>query len=290
MAATGFEIDLDLPITPEARVAATLASVSPTIPDDAFAMSDDIKRWPAGITWLPWGIGNITTAPSDCVTQYAKTARELPAVVVQPAFLLHDALTCSTLGPSLQLLARRVETNLDVYASAAFAAELETATQSGGVGLVGNATYTPAVASGTAVGLQRAFFDLEDHLATTLHGALGVIHLPAGLLTVAEAATLVTWRDGAFRTSTGHAVIGDAGHRGTAAPEGQSAAAAGERWIYASGPVLHRIGEIERMDSDVDGDSQVFIEHNDNRPLRERYGVVAFDPATLGAALVTLPS
>lgn len=291
MAATGVEIDIDLhpTVKPEARDRGLLLAASPGIPDSAFSSDDARRRWGNGITWLPWGVGNISTDPADCVTEYDQVARELPAPLIQPAFMLYDALTCSTLGPSIQLLAGRVMTNLDVFASAAFAAELETAAASGGVGLVGNATYTPAVASASAVNLSVGLADLEDHLADVLHGTKGVIHLTAGLLTIAVADGLVEWRDGQYRTATGHVVVGDAGHDGTAAPHGQSAATSGTKWIYATGPVHHLIeSEPRGIVSDVDGDTQVYVLHNDNRPLAQRLGVLAFDPATIGAALVTV--
>lgn len=288
MAATGMEIDINPPVRPVTRERGTLLAAAAIIPDEAFVRDGDERRWPYGVTWLPWGTGNISTDASDCDVVYDMVARELPDVVIQPAFLLYDALTCSTLGPSIDLLAERVFANLDVYASAAFAAELETATQSGGVGLVGNATYTPAVASASAVSLRVGFSNLEDHLADVLHGALGVIHLTPGLLTLALADSLIEFRDGQYRTATGHAVVGDAGHDGTAAPHGRGGASAGEKWVYATGPVLYREGDIRGITSDVDGDTQVYLLHDDNRPLATRAGVVAFDPATIGAALVTV--
>lgn len=287
MAATGGETALNLP-GPERRDRGLLLDVMQTIPDEWL---DDPSRWPLGVNWLPWGVDGVTTAPADCDVEYDKQPGSLPNVVIQPAFLIYKHLQCSTLGP-VNLLAERVFEKLDLATSAGFAAELELAAQSGGVGLVGNATYVPAVDSSLAVSLARGFADLETHLADVLDGGEGVIHLTAGLLTIALAESLVEWRDGAYRTATGHRVVGDAGHDGTTGPEGESDAADGQAWIYATGPLFHRVQPIDGVgldgDEAADGNSQIYVARNKRRPLGERHGVIAFDPNTLGAALVTI--
>lgn len=250
------------------------------IPDSAFDSPRDAERvWLDGVTWAPWGTDGLTTLESECATVYNKTSGEIPAYVTQPAFLLYESLTCSTLGLSLATLAGRVRKNLDVFASAAFAAELESGAVSGGNSLTDGTTV-----NATAAELTRAIHDLEQHLADTLHGATGVIHLTPGLLAIAG--DEVEWRDGAYRTRTGHLVVGDAGHSGTPAPTGQSNASATQAWIYASGPVFYRQGSIKGLDGIAEGNSEVYIPRNTNRPLGERFGVVIFDPSTVGAALV----
>lgn len=289
MAATGNEIDINL-TGPDLRQRGRLLSVARPIPLSTSAASRPEIRWPEGVTWLPYGDGNISTDAAECDFTYDKVARSLPGVAAQPAFLLYDALTCSTLSSSVAMLAERLRKNLGagneegVYTSAAFAAELETGSASSAdISLTGSATYPPTIVSDVAVNLALAIHGLEQHLADVLHGGEGVLHLTPGLLTIAVADGLVEWRDGQYRTPTGHVVVGDAGHGGATAPEGGTAAVGGESWIYATGPVWYLMGATKGIESSVDGDTQVYLLRNENRPLVERYGIVVFDPETLGA-------
>lgn len=288
MAATGGETALNLP-GPDQRVLGVLLESVPEIPVDWF---DDPERWAFGINYLPWGADGVTADASDCEVVYDKQPDEMPDVVVQPAFLVYKQLQCSTLGPSDDTLARRVYEKLTVASSAEFASELETGSASGGVGLIGNATYVPSVESGSAVGLDVAFAALETHLAAVLHGGRGVIHLTPALLTLALADGLVEFREDSYRTATGHVVLGDAGHLGQEAPQGQSAAGSGQAWVYATGPVFYSVSPIDGVglngDAAADGSSQIYVARNKRRPLGERYGVIAFDPNTIGAALVSV--
>ena len=282
MAATGYELDADIQTSgPQQRTRGVLTSAAQDIPQD------DQGRWRLGVKWQPWGTGFISTVAADCDTVYNKTARTLPSVVTQPAFWLYDSITCSTLGYSFDLLAGRVSRSMEVYTSAALAAELETGTASGGVGLVGDATYQPTVAAAGGRPLARALNDLEQHLADALHGAVGMIHLTPGLLGIAVGEGLVEWRDGQYRTASDHVVVGDAGHSGTATPYGQSAGSVNSPWIYATSMVAYAVSETQ-FAGNPEGNSEVYIGHNDNRPLAERFGLLVFDPNTIGAARVSI--
>lgn len=273
-------LNLD-PQRPTQRDRGLLLDTIPEIPDSAFDSPSDIARiWMEGVTWAPWGTDGLDTLESTCASTYNKTSGEVPDYVTQPAFLLYDSLACSTLGLSFATLAGRVRRNLEVMASAAFAAELETGAVSGGHALVDGSTI-----NATAAELHRALHDLEQHLADTLHGATGMIHLTPGLLAIAPG---IAWRDGAYRTRTGHVVVGDAGHSGTPGPTGQSDASASQSWVYATGPVFYRQGPIKGLTGIEEGNSEIYIPTNTNRPLGETFGVVVFDPDTVGAALVDI--
>ncbi len=286
-------IDINLP-GPERRSRGLLLDVARLIPASWFE-ERNAGRWADGLTWLPHGIANITTDGAACELTYDKNARDLPDIATQSSFLIYDSVRCSTLSSNVAWLTALLRHNLGagnaegVYVSAAFAAELETGAQSNGsISLTGNATNPPEILSNTAVGLDIAFDLLEEHLAAVLHGAAGVIHLTPGLLTIAVADGLVEWREGQYQTPTGHSVVGDAGHSGTVTPEGGSAAGAGEVWAYATGEVWYLLSNTDGFESSVDGDSQTYLLRNENRPLVERYGLVAFDPETLGAVKVSI--
>lgn len=283
--ATGVEIDIDLQ-APAVRRNATLLSAADQIPT-ATLTRDGVSRMAAGITWLPWGEGSLTAAAVGCNVVYDKDGRALPEIAVQPAFLLYDGLLCSTLGGALDEMWARLDYNFDLYLSSAFAAELASGTASGGLGLKGDATYVPRVVSGSAVPLMTGMAHLEANLADALNGGIGMIHLTPGLLGIARAEGIVEWDDGQYRTATGHVVIGDAGFTGQVTPQGQSAASSGQAWIYSSGRVWYATTRAERLDGEP-GEAATKVRRNEDRPLMEEYGLVAFDPNLLGAARVTV--
>lgn len=243
----------------------------------------DVARW-AGVEWLPWPGADVQTDAVDCDVVYAKDARVLPDLEDQPAFLLWDALKCSTAGIRLSTLARFLGENLadDGFLSATLGAELESADGSGGNSLANTATVVSATAQklGTAIAL------LEDFLASTLHGGLGVIHLTPGLFAVG-AGMYYELEGEIWRTATGHAVIGDAGHTGEEPPTGQAAPGTDQRWIYASGDIWYATSAVKGVVTATEPDAgAVYVLQNDNRPLAERYGILVFDPNLVGAVLV----
>lgn len=288
MAATGLEVAIDL-AGPRPRTQGTLLSKARRIPAEALSQAG-VNRLPAGIEWLPWGDGGVTAEEVGCAVVYDKQARELPGLVYQPSFLIWDALTCSNLSGMLDELWDRIDHNLDVQMSYAFASQLEDAAQ-GGIGLigadnyVGTTDYRPEVVTTAASSVQLAIALLEDFLAEKLRGGLGVIHLTPGLYSIAVAFGLV---DSMLSTTpTGHAVVGDAGHSGQDTPTGGSAPGTGEAWAYATGDVWYAVAAQPRMLEAESGEGYQFIRRNTDRPLGEAYGLLAFDPNILGAALVS---
>lgn len=289
---TGARHAIDTIFRPEARDRGTLLGAARPIPPEQL-VEGRANRLAAGITWLPLPDIILNADEIDCDTIYDKTPRGLPALATQPAFLLWDMVQCSIAGGlTPEWLSTVIELGLDPgeFLTAFLAMELETGTASGGLGLVGNGTYTPAVVSGTAVSLGTAIVNLETYLATGSGkpGMRGVIHLTPGLLTRAVAAGFASREGAQFRTPTGHIVIGDAGHTGQAAPHGQSAPGDGEAWIYATADVWYGLGEIHgaALVSGEEGGGAFYQPHNDLRPLLERAAILAFDPHVLGAALV----
>lgn len=288
--------DIDTLPAPEARTRGTLLSVARPIPLEQL-QRNGANRMLAGVTWTPWPDVIVNRAAVGCDEVYTKDARDVPGLASQAPFLLWDRLQCSTAGLEISWLADALRLGLYDLLSAQFALELEDAAGSGGIGLVGNATYTPTVVASGAVGLDVAIAELEGYLAEQggagKPGMRGVIHLTPGLLTIALADGLIEWMDGRYCTATGTVVIGDAGHTGQDTPHGQSAAGSGQAWIYATGDVFWAVGQSPNFTvtdpTDPDG-GPVYVGQNKNRPLDERAGLVVFDPNVLGTALVTVGS
>jgi hypothetical protein len=241
-----------------------------------------------GAEWLPWGDITILGDDITCETTYDKNPRELPAVVDQPAFMMFDSLICSTLGISLSALASRLRTNIDDFISAFLTRELITAALSGGIGLQGNVTYAPLITTSTAVSLPIALGNLQTSLNTVQPGARFTIHLTPGLLDTAAGLGLVHEVGNHHETATGHIVIGDPGQLGTDTPQGGSAIAAGQAWIYASGDIYYRTTAATGVTELAEDGGAVYVPQNKNRPLIERKGLLLFDPNVLAAAKVTL--
>ncbi len=289
--ATGAELDINAQ-APEGRTRATLFSVAQRIPASQMSRAGT-DRMIGGVTWLPWPDIAVNHEEADCDTVYNKEARALPEVVVQSSFLLWDSVKCSTAGMDLSMLAQMASWGLEEegFLSARFAMELENATLSTSLDLVGSVAYPPTIVASTAVSLRVAIARLETFLATTSlkPGMRGVIHLTPALLTLAAADDLIEFRNDVYRTATGHAVIGDAGHTGQETPQGGSAPAADQAWIYATGDVWYGMSEMQGVTNATDPDGgAVYVAHNDLRPLVERYGIIIFDPYTVGAAKTTI--
>lgn len=293
MAATGYEKDIDLP-PPPPRTRGLLLDVARQIPESELNYGGT-NRLPAGVTWLPWGPVQLTNEQANCSVVYAKTARALPKVMYQPAFLIYDALTCGKLSGMLQELWDRLDYNFRVGLSAAFAAQLETAAD-GGLGLKGvsnyggdtAADYVPAGNTTAAASLRVCVNFLENYLASKLLNAEGVIHCTPGLLTLGAGDYLWEWDGSVYRTATGTRVVGDAGHTGLSTPDGGAAGTAAAPWIYATSDIWYAVlGVPKRADAET-GEGYEVIKRNYDRPLAEVFGVLAFDPNILAAAKVTV--
>lgn len=286
MAVTGIEKDINLP-GPEKRANGHLLDAMMPIPPDEL-VTQGTNRFPLGIEWLPWGTDNLSSDAVDCAVVYDMAARSFPDLVVQPAFMLWDALQCSTLSSIPDWIVARLRNNMEVYSSAAFASELGTAAASGGLSIAGDVTYAPNVVSDTAVSTRVAIHGLETHLAGVLHGGKGMIHVSAGLLALLVADDLVFPSGNGFRTATGHTVVGDAGFSGGYTPQGGTAAAAGEEWAYATGQVFYAIGAINRSEVLTDDQHETELLENLNRPILKRAGLITWDPSMTGAVKVSI--
>jgi hypothetical protein len=291
MAATGYEVDINLP-APSGAVRGLLLDAATEIPTDQM-VRDGTSRMPLGVKWVPWGTDMLDTDPSDCVVSYVHTAdepvlRRVPSVLEQPAFLMWDALKCSTLSSVPEWLRERIVRNLRMYASAAFSGEMATAAASAGLPISGDNIYTPTILNAAAQTIRIAMAELENHLGSSLHGAAGMIHVSPGLLSLLLADRFVSWDGSVYRTASGHAVTGDPGWTGDYTPWASTAAGAGNEWVYATAPVWYSISGINTTAVLTDDQVDTEILRNMNEPIAKRFGVVTWDPAPTGAIKVVV--
>lgn len=162
--------------------------------------------------------------------------------------------------------------------SATYASELLTAAGSGGESLSGNAVAPADVPFGSAATpLWNAIAILESSLAGVLRGGAGVIHLTPGLFSVAATQGIITRGSGGWMTHLGNAVISDAGYVNAPSPGVANASAAGEDWVYATGPVWRLSTPINIRGGTFEaGTFMPSINKVDK--MTETLGLIAFDP------------
>jgi hypothetical protein len=119
---------------------------------------------------------------------------------------------------------------------------------------------------------------VENGLAAKLGNGLGMIHVTPGLLTDLLSDAAVFMDGGSWKTANGHTVVADAGYTGGAPSTGT--VTAGAPWIYGSGPVGYKTAIEDR------GERIVNISRNKLVIVGAEWGVVAFEPCTVVAALV----
>ncbi|NNC74977.1 MAG: hypothetical protein HKN93_05635 [Acidimicrobiia bacterium] len=291
MALTGYEVDINLPAPPQ-RERGLLLDAAQSIPPDEIVRSNVNRAW-LGVKWMPWGTDMLDLDASDCDVGYNFTAdepvlRRVPDELIQPAFLMWDALKCSTISSTPEWLRARVVRNLRVYASAAFAGELATAAASGGLAITGTNLLTPNIINATAQSIRLSMYHLETHLASVLHGAAGMIHVSSGLLGLLVADDLAEWDGRVYRSASGHIVVGDPGWTGQYTPYLSSAATGDQEWMYATAPIWYAISEVNTTEILTDDPGDTNLLKNMNQPFAKRHGVITWDPSATGAIKVTV--
>lgn len=186
-------------------------------------------------------------------------------------------------------IADRIRQRFGVMTSAQIARELQTGALTGNPNMQDNATEVV-----DALTLVAEALYVVNEAAAALDGAEVTIHTSPGLfeLLVAEYDISQDERTDEnnptalpFRTATGHVLVGDAGHDGTAAPDGYTTDAEGS-WLYATLPVVSWLGEIDpvgqfdaRFDHERDALDSIFIRH----------AIVGLDPCWVLAVQVQVP-
>lgn len=286
MAVTGHEIALPLnAMEPQARVLGTLLSVARAMPGEWTAQNGTQRGYGMGVTFVPWGCDNLQTIELECeAAEDEPTINSLPEAAAFSAYRIVDALTCTTLSVADADLEERLLTRMWVMLSDAVTRQLVQATLTTNDSL----RSTAAVVVNSSIPFQAALIALEDHLASTLHGGLGMIHLTPGLLTAARALGYVEQVGDRYLTATGHTVVGDSGQTGTVGPSagGAPVLSGRERWIYASSPVWYSLRDPRILGTLAAAQGG----HNDWDAIADAYVVTAFDPCSAGAVLVDDPA
>lgn len=170
-----------------------------------------------------------------------------------------------------------------------FAYELLNGTAAGGTHSFSADAHAPAgVAFGSAATpIWNAISVLEADLADTCGPAIGMIHLPPGLLGQAVSSYGLRWVDGHWETPLGHWVVADAGYLDAVAPSGEAAAAAGEDWVYASGLVSYAHADDQGPIGGLLSERSLTLSRNRLERALWSYGILAYDPSLVTAVLTS---
>jgi hypothetical protein len=222
-----------------------LLSVATVLEGDA---AGDGARWLNGVAIDPYPCGCGIVMPGiACVDDPAELEGEDVTASPDPdgwptafdPFLVYLPDSCSTfgLGPYDEFVGK-LRTAFTAVQGAAIEGEFWTGTQ---------VTTNPHLADGTSTeagppaGIVEGVAQLEQAIAESCRA--GVIHMPVAAAVVAGAYGLVEVQGQVLRTvAMGTPVVAGAGYTGTG--PGGDAAPDGSAWIYATGPVRVRLGDV----------------------------------------------
>lgn len=260
-----------------------LLDVADVIPDELLDPQNP-QRWLEGVSWEPSTCASLATTAADACSDnfFTSTARGCAESLTQTPFRVEDKFQMSTLDGDSDSILSRLQANWDAHISAAFAGELLSGASSGGISLSSEATAPASLAFGSAaVPVWKAVAVLEEELADRVANSVAWLHIAPGLLAQAVGSYgLVLDERGRWITPAGNIVVTDAGYNSPPPPAGQAAASAGESWVYASGPILHKATSMMLA-------SDITITNNKVTAWVEGYGLLLFDPCMVSAVLAS---
>lgn len=193
------------------------------------------------------------------------------------SFVSYLPITCSAMSiGDPEEFANRAEIALNAVQSYSVEKQLSQGTGVATNPFFADAAHTLSAAGATAKSPEVALAYLEEEIGET--GKQGMIH--------ATPPVVSRWfdqdrLDSPLVTVNGTRVVSGGGYQG-ATPTGRAAAAAGESWVYATGPVEVRLAPIAVLDI-----KDVLDRSNNDVTFRaERYVLVTWDTQLQAAVLV----
>jgi hypothetical protein len=238
------------------------------------------QRWLNGVKFIPFGCDKIVGHTVDpCVLRETEALEGMGEEVLFEPFMAEVAVQCSTLatdGPELEAF---LVAHAALGRSSILGAQVERSAYTTGNPSLASEAQIIANADKSAIG---ALIAVEDALADVLDGGQGMIHMTPGLFVALSAGGGMRFdADGRPYTATGHFVVADAGYQGVSPNTGD--VAAGELWIYGSGPVFAKYSDVSRFTQDPE---TVDLERNLRTVSVQTYGLAFFEPCSVVAAEV----
>ncbi len=231
--AVGVRLDLDgpLPVAPPYSLLKTPGVV----------VDSGDGRWQNGVNMIayPEDTPSLWDACSDG-TFDVKSDGLVGRITTFDPFVCYLPITCSSLGV-YQDLEEQAELVLDATYSMAVETALSQGVPTAGSPYFGDANMT-ALAAGAAIATGTALSYLENAIGAT--GRKGMIHATPATFASWVADKLISAEDsGPYTSPAGNPVVCGDGYIG-AHPLGKTAAAAGQDWAFATGPVEVRMTDI----------------------------------------------
>ena len=287
---------VDNPVPPVLRDRGLLTQVADAV---------SVDRWEAGVTFVGYDATNkpvlVTHDWCNADSLAARTAPDSDIPAFQ-AFSIWDGETCSTLAVEPEWLSARTHHRVDLWTSFNVAKELMSGATTGNPSLKSTAvlvsgTHTPKAALmrleldwAAAFGNQRADIHINPALLMLLSPYLDseVEEVETETMTAnADGTTETTTERTTYRaygTPSGHRVIFDAGYGNVAPTAGSSSTDADHLWMYASGPVAVKVGQV--MDNAIAG--SLSYTRNEFNARSHVVALAAFDTDTVLAVKVSI--
>jgi hypothetical protein len=249
------------------------------------------QRWLNGVEVYPYP-PDVPDVYDPCAQGTWSVAKGFGTTLKHPTFgamTVHIDETCTAIRvPSQEDYKARAVASLVATESAAVAKELM-----GGAKMPLNPHYADgngAFPNGNAAtSILHGIALLEDEIAKS--GRAGLIHITPGLATIARDRWAISLDGGLLRTVTGTIVVPDCGYQGSAQPGSRPAPSGTKEWIFATGPIDLRRGEIfvtpetvaEALDRGVGATNST---PNSITYRAERYYLATWDTHVQAAVLV----
>ncbi|MBP2703519.1 hypothetical protein JOL79_06865 [Microbispora sp. RL4-1S] len=249
------------------------------------------RHWRCGVEWEPYACDPARTIADDChLPPVEKVLDDGVPLVSASAFTVYGSYLCRTVGRTEQQILDRVRQAVRLGEQRA----VEHAFWTGELGntprladpgavILNPGGVIPADA-GDALSPVAGLAALESYLRES-YGGTGVIHAPAGAVPVlAQAQQFCGTCTAPLRTWLGTPVAAGGGYVVNTGPDGNPAPA-GTAWLYGTGPVAIRRGEVF-INPDSIGQA-LNRTTNEVAILAEREYVVGFD-CLLAAVLISI--
>lgn len=241
----------------------------------------DPTRWELGFAIGPEGCVNIAYWDPTCVavpdgetkpTKSVFDRTQLASYQVDP-FVIESSFECDAQSLKTIDFKSRARRQLEAATSKGMEFEFWTGIQKPDNPVLSQGATV--IGGGVAMSPLTAFAMLGSALSNSGSGGRGTIHAPTWVVDIWQHLNLITAQGPRLVSVVrGDVVIAGSGYPGTG-PD-NAAVDPGESWVYATGPVNYRLGEIAVYPETVE--EAVVRRSNDAEYRAERFAAVNFDP------------
>lgn len=253
--------------------------------NDYLPLGDVGERWRAGVKFTPFGRAARFSTGGGLSLCDDNDPRPDPGTIDQPVTFDPFEVSASVMASAIDGFSdEELNDYLTTHANIALSAQVAAQTERNVFSVASNDSLAScaAVIASADTSLAGAIWTVEQALTDRLINGVGFIHVPAAIVTMMASENLCALGpDGRWVTPAGNVVIGDGGYVG-ASPVTRGPVS-GQVWVYASGPVVVKVGAWRRFDL-----VERFDRARNNIEVEvQAEAIVAFDPDTVVTAKIT---